>query len=703
MASTGEHPFLQDDFLIRWSELTPDHVETDIDLALDQARQRLDDLAGTDRGQLSFETVLLGLESALEPLEKAWGKVSHLVSVCDSDDLREAHNAMLPKVTEFTTAIYLDEGLWDLLKTYSETSDAASLAGPQRRFLEETLADFREKGAELKGEGRERLAVLEQELAAATQKFSENLLDSTNAWEHVVEDEAEIDGLPATSRQAALEDAIRKGLATEDSPKWRFTLHATSLFPLLEHASSEQLRKLAWEGSNTVGRGGDYDNTDLLFEILRLRSEKAKLLGEANFADLVLKRRMAKDGATAIGFVENLHRKVKESFEREVTELQEYRAESLAVETEPLQPWEVAFWAEKRRKNLYDFDDEEVRPYFPIDGVLKGMFGIAERIFGVEIVEKKTVYIEPGSETPAGHAVQVWHPEVKFYELRDANGVHLGSFYADWHPRESKRGGAWMNFLATGRPPGDDHDREPHLGLICGNMTPASGGKPALLSHDEVTTVFHEFGHLIHHLFGEVEIKSLNGVQVAWDFVELPSQFMENFCWERESLDFFARHFETGEVIPQKLFRKMIAARNYLSASAMMRQLALGKLDLELHLNRSDGPSQDLDALSRKICSGYLAPLKTESPSMGRRFGHLFSSPTGYAAGYYSYKWAEVLDADAFSRFLVEGVLNEETGSSFRREILSRGNSEDPSALFHNFMGREPDLGALLRRSGLTG
>ena len=689
-----EKPFLADKFQIAWSELKPENIVADITEAIEIAQNQVDLISQPSPAgdELTFENTLIALESAYESLSRPWGLVSHLDSVSNSDPLREAYNAMLPKVSEFYSKVPLNSGLWNRIKAYSETEEAKSLSGTRLRFLEETLSDFQNSGADLPSEDKSRLMQIESELAQKTQKYSENVLDSTNQWELIVDNEEDLSGLPENSKAAALENAKSKEIGSEENPKWRFTLQAPSYFPVLEHVHSDSIRKKVWEGTCSIGASGDYDNSNLVWEILELRQKKAELLGKKNFADQVLQRRMAKDGATALAFVEDLHQRTKPFFDVETEELEKYKAQVDGGESRAMEPWEIAYWSEKRRKAEYDFDDEELRPYFSMEKVIDGMFSIATKIFGIRINQPEN---QP----------EVWNEEVKFYEIYDEDsGAHLGSFYTDWFPRESKRSGAWMNYLRTGEPQADG-TRSPHLGLMCGNMTPPVVGSPALLKHDEVETVFHEFGHLLHHLLGEVEVKSLNGVNVAWDFVELPSQIMENFCWDRQSLDLFALHHETGDPIPDDLYQKMMAARNYRSATSMMRQLSLGKLDLELHINEAQTASENknLDDLTESLLSEYSIPTLTRPSTMARRFGHLFASPTGYAAAYYSYKWAEVLDADAFTRFSKEGIMNPDTGRDFREKILSKGNSDDPKTLFYNFMGREPDPEALLIRSGLVG
>ena len=700
------HPFLQNDFHIRWSILTPDHIEADISKALEDAEIALDAVAQrADSDQpLTYSNTIEALDAALEPLNQAWGKVGHLDSVKNSPEFRKAYNAMLPKVTEFFSGIPLNDKLWATLKAYSEGGNASEQSPTQRRYVAETLADFREQGADLPPEKKQRARDIQNRLAEISQKYSENCLDASNAWEKLVTEESMLSGLPQSTLDAARENAKAKDLGTDEAPVWRFTLQAPSLIPVLTYADSDPLRKEVWTAYNTIGRAEPHDNRPLVREILELRHEFAQLIGKANFADLVTERRMVGSGSAALQFSEDLHKRIVDQFQNEAEQLRSFKAKSADSTSTPiasllLEPWEAGYWAEKQRKANYDFDEEALRPYFPIDRVISGMFELAQKIFQLQIKERETAEWDANQQT-SSELPQVWHPEVKFYELYDDTGQHRGSFYADWHPREPKRGGAWMNYLITGNS-APNTDPTPHLGLICGNLTPSVGGKPALLNHREVETIFHEFGHLLHHLCGDVEVKALNGVNVPWDFVELPSQIMENWCWERESLDLFARHHETSEPIPQELFDKMLAARNYRKASFNIRQLALGKMDLDLHITWPTNDKPDLDDFIETQLAEYAVEYATKPKSNVFNFSHLFSSPTGYASGYYSYKWAEVLDADAFTRFQKEGILNPDTGRDFRAKILAKGNSEDPAKLFQDFMGRDPDPDALLRRDAL--
>jgi oligopeptidase A len=682
--SMADNPFLDPAFHIRWSELTAEKIAPAIETALGRAQAALEVIARREPGAVTFENTFLALEHATEELAAAWAKVSHLQSVSDSPAWREAHNAMLPKVSAFYAAIPLNPALWSRLKACAQSPAAGALTGIHRRFFEETMKDFRQAGADLPDEKRSRLEALQTELAQVTQKYSENVLDATNAWQLVVTDEARLAGLPAHAKAAARRSAEAKGLAG-----WRFTLHQPSLEPFMTYLEDEALRQEMWTASAAVGARAPQDNTALIARILTLRAEKAALLGKRHFADSVLERRMAQTGARALAFVEDFEARCRAAFARECRELEEFAAQRVGGAVARLAPWAILYWAEKLRQARYDFDEEALRPYFPMDRVIGGLFELAGKIFGLRIAER------PAAE------VETWHPDVKFYDVHDSRGRHVGSFYADWYPRESKRGGAWMNYLVTGGPRADGM-RAPHLGLMCGNMTPPAAGKPALLTHREVETVFHEFGHLLHHLLGEVEIKSLNGVNVAWDFVELPSQIMENWTWERASLDLFARHHETGAAIPEEIFRKMIAAKNFRSACATMRQVAFAKVDLLMHIRTAEfAAAPDVEPLARAAIADCLVPTEPPLPTAVKRFNHIFSDPVGYAAGYYSYKWAEVLDADAFTRFKREGIFSAAVGAEFVEKILSRGNSADPAELYRAFMGRDVDLNALLERSGL--
>jgi oligopeptidase A len=678
--STDRNPLLHLPFRIPFDQIRAEHVQPAIQDLLRQARERLDALAA-DPQPRTFDNTLTALDELTEPLDDAMAVVRHLESVATYPELRAAYNAVQPEVSAFYSGIPLHAGLWKAIQSYAGTPEAGSLGGTRRRFLTKTIDTFRRHGADLDPAGKAKLEAIDIELATLTTKFSENVLDATNAFDLVITEEAQLAGLPPSAIAAARESAVQKGLSG-----WRFTLQAPSYTPVMMYLDDVEIRRQMYHAYAVRSSGGQYDNRAVLLRILELRRAKAELLSFRNFADFVLHDRMAHTGERAEEFLKDLKRKTEAHFERENRDLMEFRRSLEGPDAPELQPWEVAYYAEKQRAALYDFDEEELRPYFPLERVADGLFETVRRLYGVRVIE------QPG--------VPVWDPQVRYYAVEDSDGSFMGGFYADWYPRENKRGGAWMDALLTGGPIPDGF--KPHLGLICGNLTPPLADRPALLTHYEVTTIFHEFGHLLHHLLSRVEVRSLAGTNVAWDFVELPSQIMENWTWEREPLDLFARHYQTGELIPADLFQKMVRARNFRSANAQMRQLSFGFVDLALHIDYAPERDGDVIDYTRRILQQYSpAPLPPDHATIAA-FTHLFSNPVGYGAGYYSYKWAEVLDADAFTRFRTNGIFSPEIGAEFRQRILARGDSEDPAELFRSFMGRDPDPNALLERSGLV-
>jgi oligopeptidase A len=629
-------------------------------------------------GPYGYDQTLAALEDATLELELAAELVEHLESTATTPALREAWSTVQPEVSAFFSRLVLREGLYRVLSAYATTAEAKALTGERRRLLDKTLDDFRRHGATLPQADKEKLLAIDVELAELTLRYGQNVLDSQNAFELVLDDEARLAGLPESARAAARESARSKG-----REGYRLTLQAPSYVPALTYLDDARLREELWRANATRALGGPHDNEALTRRILELRRDKARLLGFASFADLVCDDRMAKNGQAARALVRTLRERARPHFERENQDLAAFRRELEGEGAPALAPWDVAYYAEKLRKARYDFDAEKLRPYFSLEAALEGAFELARRLYGLDVVPRE--------------GLPTWHRDVRCFSLVDhETGRALSDFYVDVFPREDKRDGAWMHGLvsALGRPSARS------LEVLAANFTPPVGEGPALLRHQEVETLFHELGHLLHHALSEVTVRALAGTNVARDFVELPSQIMENWCWEREALDLFARHHETGERIPDGLFAAMQAARTFRAANAMMRQLGFAELDLTLHV---DGPGDDLLETARGILEAH-APAPLPRPyAMVLSFSHLFSSPVGYAAGYYSYKWAEVLDADAFARFREEGLFSREVGRAFREHVLAKGDSEDPAELFRRFRGRDAHIEPLLERDGLGG
>lgn len=665
---------------IPFDRISAEHVEPAVDALLEEARRDLRALESGDV-ELTYEATLGALERLTERLGRAVNIVGHLESVASEPGLRDAYNAIQPKVSELFSGIPLSEGLWGLLQRYADTDEARSLQGARARVLKKTLDEFRREGAELEADGKRRLNEINVELGKLTSRFAQNVLDATNDYELLVEDAAALKGLPQDALEAAGESARQKG-----KQGYRLTLQAPSFVPAVTHLEDASLREQLYRAQYSRATREPYDNRPLIARILQLRAEKARLLGYASFADLVLEDRMAKRGDKAKAFVEDLRERTADAARRENVQLEAFRKQLEGEAAPPLQPWDVPFYAEKLRKELFDFDEEELKPYFPLPRVLDGLFELVHRLYGIRVREVEDM--------------PTWDAAVRCYAVDDEDGTRLGTFYADLFPRENKRGGAWMNDFITGGPL-PEGGREGHVGVICANLNPPLGDKPALLSHSDVETLFHEFGHLMHHMLSRVEVRSLAGTNVAWDFVELPSQIMQNWCWEREALDLFARHYETGETIPRPLFDKLRRSRTFRAANAAMRQLGFARLDLALHIDYAPERDGDVMAYARRIAEAFSPVPLPRDYAMVAGFGHLFAGPVAYAAGYYSYKWAEVLDADAFSRFENEGLFSREVGREFRERILAQGDSRDPMDLFRDFMRREPKLEPLLQRAGI--
>ncbi len=680
MPDTTSNPLLDFSGLPRFAEIKPEHVAPAMTRLLAEARLAV---RQAEDAPATWESFVAPLEDANERVGRAWGQVSHLHAVMDMPPLREAYNAALPAVTQYWTELGQNLRLFVKYRALRAAPEFARLTAARQKVIENALRDFRLSGAELPAEKKPRFAAIQEELAKLEAKFSENLLDATNAWTVTLEDESRVRGIPADVLEPARDAAARDGTAG-----WKFTLQAPSYLPVMQYAEDRALREQMYRANAT--RASEFgkpelDNTALIATILALREEDACLLGYGCYAEVSLVPKMAETPAQVLAFLRDLARRARPFAERDVAELTGFARTELRLEK--LESWDLAFASEKLRAKRYAFSDQEVKQYFPETQVVPGMFRLVERLFGVRIAE---------SSAPR------WHEDVRFFDVRAGDGTMVGQFYTDLYARETKRGGAWMDSAISRRRKGAAI-QTPVAYLNCNFPRPV-GGRPALFTHDDVITLFHEFGHGLHHLLTrgeELAVSGLNGVE--WDAVELPSQFMENFCWEWTLLEGMARHVDSGAPLPRALFDKMLAAKNFQSGLGMLRQIEFALFDMRLH--------SDFDPASGRASLELLDEVRREvavlvPPAWNRfpnSFSHVFAG--GYAAGYYSYKWAEVLSADAYSVFEemrdTKGVLDPDAGGRFRDEILAVGGSRPAAESFRAFRGREPSVDALLRHSGM--
>jgi oligopeptidase A len=676
---TASNPLLDFSGLPRYPDFRPELVTPAVDQLLAENRVLIERIAGADIPS-TWRDFVQPLEDANERLHRAWGVVGHLNAVMNSPELREVYNANLPKITQYYTELGQHPGLFAKFKALRAATEFEGLSRAQKKIVENELRDFRLGGAELPPDRKERYKEINDRLSQLSSRFSDNVLDATNAFAHFVTDAGEAAGIPADVLAAAREAAQSDG-----KPGWKFTLHAPSYLPVMQYAENRVLRELMYRAyvtrASEFGKA-EWDNTALISEVVKLRGEQARLLDFATYAEYSLEPKMAESPRQVLDFLSELAARAKPYAERDLREATDFAHAELGLGK--LEAWDLAYASEKLRLKRYAFSDQEVKQYFPETRVLPGMFKLVETIYGLTI--------EPA-------AAPVWHPDVRFYAIRDRAGRRVGEFYVDLYARPSKRGGAWMDEAITRRIKAG-RVQEPVAYLNCNFSSPVAG-KPALFTHEEVNTLFHEFGHGLHHLLTRVDYLGVSGINgVEWDAVELPSQFMENFCWEWDVLRPMTAHVDTGEPLPRALFDKMLAAKNFQSGMQTVRQLEFALFDLHLHHDFDpEGKKSALDLLDE-----VRARVAVVRPPAYNRFPHNFSHifAGGYAAGYYSYKWAEVLSADAYSLFEENGVLDPRTGQRFWDEILGVGGSRPALESFVAFRGREPKMDALLRHNGMV-
>ena len=673
------NPLLDFSGLPRFAEVKPEHVAPAVEQLLEENRaliaRLLDDISSP-----TWDNFMQPLDDANERLSRAWGQVGHLNAVMNSPELREVYNANLPKITQYYAELGQNLDLFNKVKAIRNGGEFATLSAARQKIIENELRDFRLGGAELPDEQKVRFLAIQEELSTLCSRFSDNVLDATNAYSWRVEDEAELSGIPADERQVAAEAAQAEG-----KTGWLFTLKAPSYGPLMQYADNRALRERMYRAYVTrASESGkpDFDNTPLMIQILKLRSEEAKMLGFADYAELSLATKMANTAQQVMDFLRELARRARPFAERDLTELREFAQSQLGLAE--LQAWDVGYVSEHLRQQRYAFSEQEVKQYFPEDKVLPGMFKVVETLYGLSVCPSQA---------------HLWDESARFFDILDADGKRVGQFYLDLYARNSKRGGAWMDDAITRRRV-QSGIQTPVAYLNCNFAAPV-GGKPALFTHDEVITLFHEFGHGLHHLLTQVEDLGVSGISgVEWDAVELPSQFMENFCWEWDVLQDMTRHADSGEKLPRSLFDKMLAAKNFQSGLQTLRQIEFSLFDMRLHGDYDPNGSKTIQQLLDEVRDEVAVLIPPAFNRFPNSFSHIFAG--GYAAGYYSYKWAEVLSADAYSLFEENGVLNMAVGLRFRDEILAVGGSRDAMQSFVAFRGREPTIDALLRHNGLA-
>ncbi len=672
--------------LPRFAEVRAAHVGPAIEDLLARARATLEKSTSPSTPD-TWDGFVSPLEDANERLGRAWNAVSHLHSVMDTPELRAAYNESLPRITQYWTELGQNEALYRKYRALRDSSGFASLPAVRRRIVDNALRDFKLGGAELPADLKPRFAQIQEELAALSAKFSENLLDATNAYSVIVDDPKRVDGIPEDALAAAREAAQKEGKAG-----WKFTLHAPSYFPVMQYCTDRPLREEIYRASATraseLGKG-ELDNTPLIARILELRKEAATMLGFATFAEQSLAPKMADTPRQVLDFLDDLARRARPFGEKDRAELADFARSELGLDR--LEAWDVGFASERLRQKRYAFSNNEVKQYFPEDAVLAGLFRLIERLYGVAIVE-----------TPKAQ-VRAWHEDVRLFEVRAASGERLGRFFLDLYARDTKRGGAWMDEAVSRRRRGAGIQTSV-VYLNC-NFSRPVGGKPATLEHDDVLTLFHEFGHGLHSLLTRQEELGVSGLaNVEWDAVELPSQFMENFCWEWDVLEPMTRHVDTGARMPRALFDKMLAAKNFQSGLGMLRQIEFSVFDMRLHDDFDPKSGKRALDLLREVREKVAVLFPPEYNRFPNSFSHIFAG--GYAAGYYSYKWAEVLSADAYAAFEEakgpQGVVDPAIGARFRDEVLAVGGSRPAAESFKAFRGREPKVDALLRHSGMA-